>query len=63
MKTILTTFELRRNKYFKQLGLESDFKQNSNDLKHRNTYDHFVYKLIDSEAGRKQYCKDFIVFR
>ena len=56
-------FDIRRNLYFTKLALERDFKQNLNDFKHRNVYDHFIYKLIESETGRKQYCKNFIIFR
>lgn len=61
MKNELNDFEAKRNLYFKRIVLEADFKQNFNDLKHRNIYDRFIYKLIDSESGRKQYCKKFIV--
>lgn len=63
MKNELTEFEFKRNLYFRKIVFEGDFKQNINDFKHRNFYDHFIYKLIDSESGRKQYCKNFIIFR
>lgn len=63
MKNKLTAFELKRNLYFHALVLENDFKQNKNDLNHRNLHDQFVYKLIDSESGRKLYCKNFMKFK
>lgn len=62
MKSKLSDFESKRNLYFKKLILEDDFKQNLNDFKHRNVYDHFLYKLVNTQSGRKQYYKNFIIF-
>lgn len=62
MNNKLSDFEIKRNLFFRKIVLENDFKQNTNDFKHRNYYDRFTYKLINSESGRRQYCKNFIVF-
>ncbi len=63
MKKILSAFDLKRNLYFRKLMLDGDYKQNVYDLKHRNNYDLYVYKLIDSESGRKLYFKNFVIFK
>lgn len=60
MKNTLTIFENNRNQEFRKIVCASDFKQNSNDYQHRQLNDHFLYRLVDSESGRKQFCKDFI---
>lgn len=53
-------FEHLRNQVFHKIRLLSDIKQNNNDYLHRNIYDKFSYHFINSEDGRKKYCKKFI---
>lgn len=60
MKEILSVFEETRNKKAREVLLLKDFKQNKNDYLHRGKYDIFSYSLIDSESGRKEYCKNYI---
>ncbi|ATO20597.1 hypothetical protein BS636_13415 [Acinetobacter sp. LoGeW2-3] len=61
MKDLLTSFQLKRNQEADEKLLSNDFKQNSNDYLHRDQYDFFKYRFIDSVNGRKLYYKNFII--
>ncbi|NHC02525.1 hypothetical protein G9F31_01860 [Acinetobacter sp. 187] len=49
-----------RNQAYRDTLLLRDYQQNNNDYAHRNRYEKFSYHFINSENGRKEYCKHYV---